>query len=338
MKVVITGGTGFVGRRLARALAARGELAGPGGSRQSIDEIVLFDAVAPEGPVPEAPDAAVVKGDLADPASVAGAIDRPDIAVFHLGAMVSGGCEEDFDGAWQVNVEGTRNVLEAARAVGSAPRLVFTSTMGAFGGDYVREPVGDFTKQSPQTTYGVSKSIGELLVNDYARKGFVDARAARLATVIVRAGKPNMALSSYASAVIREPLAGIDYVCPVAAETSMPMIGYETCVGCLIRMAELDGDEIGPRSHRQRAGPLGERDGHAGSPAPGGGRPIAGQGHDRRGPAGRQGHVGLAAGHGQPPVRAARPSQGPQRGRDHPDVHPGLRRRLSRAGRHAGAW
>lgn len=246
MKVVITGGTGFVGRRLARALAARGELAGPGGSRQSIDEIVLFDAVAPEGSVPEAPDAAVVKGDLADPASVAGAIDRPDIAVFHLGAMVSGGCEEDFDGAWQVNVEGTRNVLEAARAVGSAPRLVFTSTMGAFGGDYVREPVGDFTKQSPQTTYGVSKSIGELLVNDYARKGFVDARAARLATVIVRAGKPNMALSSYASAVIREPLAGIDYVCPVAAETSMPMIGYETCVGCLIRMAELDGDEIGP--------------------------------------------------------------------------------------------
>ena len=246
MKVVITGGTGFVGRRLARALAARGELAGPGGSRQSIDEIVLFDAVAPEGPVPEAPDATVVKGDLADPASGAGAIDRPDIAVFHLGAMVSGGCEEDFDGAWQVNVEGTRNVLEAARAVGSAPRLVFTSTMGAFGGDYVREPVGDFTKQSPQTTYGVSKSIGELLVNDYARKGFVDARAARLATVIVRAGKPNMALSSYASAVIREPLSGIDYVCPVAAETSMPMIGYETCVGCLIRMAELDGDEIGP--------------------------------------------------------------------------------------------
>jgi len=147
---------------------------------------------------------------------------------------------------WQANVEGTRNVLEAARAVGSAPRLVFTSTMGAFGGDYVREPVGDFTKQSPQTTYGVSKSIGELLVNDYARKGFVDARAARLATVIVRAGKPNMALSSYASAVIREPLSGIDYVCPVAAETSMPMIGYETCVGCLIRMAELDGDEIGP--------------------------------------------------------------------------------------------
>ncbi len=246
MKVVITGGTGFVGRRLARALAARGELAGPDGTRQSIDEIVLFDAVAPEGPVREAPDVTVVKGDLADPASVAGAIDRPDIAIFHLGAMVSGGCEEDFDGAWQVNVEGTRNVLEAARAVGSAPRLVFTSTMGAFGGDYVREPVGDFTKQSPQTTYGVSKSIGELLVNDYARKGFVDARAARLATVIVRAGKPNMALSSYASAVIREPLAGIDYVCPVSAETSMPMIGYETCVGCLIRMAELDGDEIGP--------------------------------------------------------------------------------------------
>ena len=188
----------------------------------------------------------MVAGDLGDPASVASVIDQPDISIFHLGAMVSGGCEEDFDGAWRVNVEGTRNVLEAARALGSAPRLVFTSTMGAFGGDYVREPVGDFTKQSPQTTYGVSKSIGELLVNDYARKGFVDARAARLATVIVRAGKPNLALSSYASAVIREPLAGRDYVCPVPAATNMPMIGYETCVGCLIAMAELDGERIGP--------------------------------------------------------------------------------------------
>jgi nucleoside-diphosphate-sugar epimerase len=246
MKVVITGGAGFVGRRLARALGARGELTGPDGTRQGIDEIVLFDAVVPDGPVPEAPDANVVQGDLGDPASVAAVIDRPDISIFHLGAMVSGGCEEDFDGAWRANVEGTRNVLEAARALGSAPRLVFTSTMGAFGGDHVRAPVGDFTKQSPQTTYGVSKSIGELLVNDYARKGFVNARAARLATVIVRAGKPNMALSSYASAVIREPLAGIDYVCPVPAETNMPMIGYETCVGCLIALAELDGEAIGP--------------------------------------------------------------------------------------------
>lgn len=246
MKVVITGGTGFVGRRLARALGARGELTGPDGTRQAIDDVVLFDAVVPDGSVLEAPDATVVQGDLGDPASVAAVIDRPDIGIFHLGAMVSGGCEEDFDGAWRANVEGTRNVLEAARAVGSTPRLVFTSTMGAFGGDYVRAPVGDFTKQSPQTTYGVSKSIGELLVNDYARKGFVDARAARLATVIVRAGKPNMALSSYASAVIREPLAGIDYVCPVPAETNMPMIGYETCVGCLIALAELDGDAIGP--------------------------------------------------------------------------------------------
>lgn len=246
MKVVITGGTGFVGRRLACALAARGTLAGPDGESHTIEEVVLFDAVVPDGPVEEAPDATVVEGDIADPASVASVIDQPDIGIFHLGAMVSGGCEENFDGAWRVNVEGTRNVLEAARALGSTPRLVFTSTMGAFGGDYVLEPVGDFTKQSPQTTYGVSKSIGELLVNDYARKGFVDARAARLATVIVRAGKPNLALSSYASAIVREPLSGIDFVCPVPAETNMPMIGYETCVGCLIALAELDGDRIGP--------------------------------------------------------------------------------------------
>ncbi len=246
MKVVITGGTGFVGRRLARSLAARGQLAGPDGRARSVDDIVLFDRVVPEGPVPEAPEATVVQGDLRDPAEVAGVIDRPEIAVFHLGAMVSGGCEDDFDGAWRVNVEGTRNVLEAARSLGSAPRLVFASTMGAFGGNQVREAVGDFTKQSPQTTYGMTKSVGELLVNDYARKGYVDARGARLATVIVRAGRPNLALSSYASAVIREPLAGIDYVCPVPAGTRMPMIGYATCAACLITLAELDGDAIGP--------------------------------------------------------------------------------------------
>lgn len=245
MKVVITGGAGFVGRRLARLLAERGHLRGPDGKRRDVSEIVLFDAVVPDAPPPEAPGATLVRGDVAERAEVDALLDAPEVSVFHLGAMVSGGCEKDFDGAWRANVEGTRNVLEAARALGSRPRLVFTSTMGGFGGVHVKEPVGDFTKQSPETTYGMTKSIGELMVNDYTRKGFIDGRSARLATVVVRAGKPNLALSSYASAVVREPLAGIDYVCPVPAETTMPMIGYRTCAACLVELHELDGERIG---------------------------------------------------------------------------------------------
>ncbi len=245
MKAVITGGTGFVGRRLAYALSSRGHITGPDGKRQDIDEIVLFDAVVPDAPPPEAPDVSVVQGDIADLASLNQTLNAPNISIFHLGAMVSGGCEDDFDGAWKVNVEGTRNVLERARELGSCPRVVFTSTMGGFGGAYVKEPVGDFTKQSPETTYGMTKSIGELLVNDYTRKGFVNGRTARLATVVVRAGKPNLALSSYASAVVREPLAGIDYSCPVPAETAMPMIGYRTVADCIIALHELDGKRLG---------------------------------------------------------------------------------------------
>ena len=327
MKVVITGGTGFLGRRLATTLAARGQLAGPGGRARTIDDIVLFDQAVPDARVSEAPGATIVRGDVSDPEAIAGVIDQPDIAVFHLGAMVSGGCEEDFDGAWQVNVEGTRNVLEAARAVGSAPRLVFTSTMGAFGGHYVRSAVGDFTKQSPETTYGVSKSIGELLVNDYARKGYVDARGARLATVIVRAGQPNLALSSYASAVIREPLAGRDYVCPVPAETSMPMIGYRTCVECLITMAELDGDRIGPdRTVNVPGFSVSVTEMLEALHRVAGERPL-GKSRVRAEADPRVAgiHGRMASGYGQPAIPGTGPAERSQPGRDHPDVHSGLR-------------
>ena len=249
MKVVITGGTGFISRRLAAALTARGRLTGPDGEA-AIDEIVLFDQTVPDDPaalrdVP-ADAATLVAGDIADRAAVDALIDRDDVSVFHLASVVSGGGELDFDLAMRVNLTGGLNVLEACRARGSAPRLVFTSSIAAFGGDAMPDAVGDFTKQAPQTTYGATKSINELLINDYTRKGFLDGRTARLPTVVFRPGAPNAAASSFASAVAREPLNGVDYAVPVGRETAMPALGYRAAVDGIIALHELPGARLGP--------------------------------------------------------------------------------------------
>lgn len=248
MKVVITGGTGFLGRRLAAALIARGRLIGPGGEAD-IDEIVLFDQTVPDDPaaLKEVPPGRVtlVAGDISDRPAVDALIDRDDTSVFHLASVVSGGGELDFDLAMRVNLTGGLNVLEACRARGSTPRLVFTSSIAAYGGDAMPDAVGDFTKQMPQTTYGATKSINELLINDYTRKGFLDGRTARLPTVVFRPGAPNAAASSFASAVVREPLNGIDYAVPVKPETAMPALGYRAVTDGIIALHELPGERLG---------------------------------------------------------------------------------------------
>jgi nucleoside-diphosphate-sugar epimerase len=225
VRVVITGGLGFLGRTLAGRLADRGTLCGG-----PIDEIVQFDL----------PD-----GDVGDRAQVGRFLRDGAGAVFHLASILSGEGEVNFDGALRVNLDGTRNVLEACRALGTRPRLVFASTLAVFGGPAMAETVTDTTKQTPRTTYGTTKSIGEALVNDFTRKGFVDGRSARLPTVIVRPGAPNAAASSFVSAVFREPVAGVDYALPVGLHTRMPVISIRTAVDCLVHLAELDGDALG---------------------------------------------------------------------------------------------
>jgi len=224
VKIAVTGGRGFLGRALVERLRRRGALAG-----EPLQEVAVFDL----------PD-----GDVRDPERVREAL-RGAGCVFHLASMVSGECERDFDAALAVNLDGTRHVLEACRGGGLRPRLVLASTLAVYGGSAMPETVSDRTRPVPQTTYGATKAIAELLVNDYTRKGFLDGRSARLPTVIVRPGPPNQAASGFASAVVRELLAGRDYALPVSLQTRMPVIGARTAVECLLLLAEADAEALG---------------------------------------------------------------------------------------------
>jgi D-erythronate 2-dehydrogenase len=246
MKVVVTGGCGFLGQQLTRSLLRRGSLTGPSGGQEGIDSLVLFDTAPPTGAELDDKRVEVVLGDITDRGTIFSLCNRDDLSVFHLASVMSGGGEENFDRALGVNVDGSRNVLEALRARSVAPRLVFTSSVAVFGGEFVNGTVGDATKQAPQTTYGATKAIVELLVNDYTRKGFVDGRVARLPTVIVRPGTPNAAASSFISSVVREPLHGVDVAIPVPFSTTMAVIGYRTVVECLVALHEVDGTRLGP--------------------------------------------------------------------------------------------
>lgn len=241
MHVVITGGAGFIGKKLARALLDRGALETASG-RQTIDRLTLFDVAHAEG-LPADPRLASVAGDITQPAEVRQVIEGAG-GVFHLAAIVSANAEEDFNLGIRVNLEGTRNVLDACRAQAQPPRLVFASSVAVYGGD-MPEVLDDRTILTPQTSYGAQKAIGELLLNDYSRKGFVDGRALRLPTIVVRPGRPNRAASTFASSIIREPLAGEAAVCPVGRDAAMYILSPRRVIAALIRAFELPAEAFG---------------------------------------------------------------------------------------------
>jgi nucleoside-diphosphate-sugar epimerase len=185
-----------------------------------------------------------VEGDIANRDLIYSLIDRDDISVFHLASVVSGEGEQNFDLAMQVNFKGGRNVFEACRARNSLPRVVFASSIAVFGGSAMPSVVSDTTKPTPQTTYGVTKFMCELMVNDYSRKRFFNGRSARLPTIFIRPGKPNAAASSFASGVFREPLNGVPCELPVHREQKMPLLGYRNAVECFIRLHEVDSSQL----------------------------------------------------------------------------------------------
>ena len=238
MKLLITGGAGFVGARLARTLLQRGTLGG-----RPLTQLVLADQV--QAPADLLADARVQSRVAPLLATCESLREEGFDGVFHLASAVSGECEADFDLGMRSNLDSTRALLEALRhrtQSGAAPtRLVFSSSVAVFGPDpAVPLPavVSDTTLPAPQTSYGVQKLICEHLVADYTRKGYIDGRAARLMTVTVRPGRPNGAASSFFSGIIREPLAGEEAILPVAPDVAHPVSSPQRTVEGLIAVYE----------------------------------------------------------------------------------------------------
>ena len=242
MEVLITGGAGFLGTRLAKALLARGTLADADGSQQPIRRLTLLD-VAPPAAIDD-PRVRVVTGDISDPAVIRAALTPATASIFHLAAVVSGHAEADFDLGMRINFDATRLILDCAREHGRRPRFVFTSSVAVFGGPLPQQ-VTDGTIATPQSSYGAQKLMGEILVTDYSRKGFIDGRALRMPTICVRPGVPNKAASSFASGIIREPLNDQPAVCPVAPETPMWVMSPRQAIEGLIHGHEIDGERLG---------------------------------------------------------------------------------------------
>jgi len=244
VRIVITGGAGFLGRRLAERLLLRGTLADPDGRQAEIASLTLFDAVPPQPPLAADKRLCLVSGDIADRAAVMAAIAPGTDTVFHFAAVVSAEAEADTDKGLRVNLDGTRAVLEAARALGTTPRVLFASSLAVYGGA-LPPVVDDDTPLRPQTSYGAAKAMGELLVNDWSRKGYIDGRAVRFPTIVVRPGRPNRAASTWASSIFREPLAGQDTVCPVTRTTVMAILSPRRAIAALETLHDLPAERLG---------------------------------------------------------------------------------------------
>ena len=247
MNVLITGGGGFIGSRLARALLEHGQLGG-----RTIERLVLADQVAPRAELTADKRVETRVGPLLGQCEALG--KEGFDSVFHLASAVSGECEADFDLGLRSNLDTTRALLDALRAAtlrgGKPPRLVFSSSVAVFGPDPSKplpDLVADDTLPAPKTSYGTHKLMCEYLIADYSRKGFIDGRSARLMTVTVRPGRPNGAASSFFSGIIREPLAGEEAICPVDASVSHPLTSVARTVEGLIAIHEASFEQLGGR-------------------------------------------------------------------------------------------
>jgi nucleoside-diphosphate-sugar epimerase len=245
MRVLVTGAAGFIGGHVVSALLARGRLNDAAGASRPITELVLADIVSPPAPASAGGIAVRMQtGDFRDPDFPRRLLADGVDSVFHLAAALTIDAETDFARGMAVNVDGLIRLLEACRARPGATRLVFASSMAAFGGP-LPKTVDDSVAQTPQTSYGAHKAIAELLLNDYARRGFVDARSLRLPVVMTRPGAPTPTVSDRIAAILREPLLGRDVDCPLAESTRMPFASVQRVAQALIDLHELPPTAFG---------------------------------------------------------------------------------------------
>jgi nucleoside-diphosphate-sugar epimerase len=242
MHVLIIGAAGMVGRKLAARLAADGGI-----GDAALSRLTLADVVTPQAPETSA-EVVALGADISEPGVAERLVaDRPDL-VYHLAAIVSGEAEADFEKGYRINLDGTRYLFEAIRKVGQPyrPRVVFTSSIAVFGAPFP-ERIGDEYLLAPLTSYGTQKAIGELLLADYSRRGFLDGIGLRLPTICVRPGKPNKAASGFFSNILREPLNGEEAVLPVSEDVRHWFASPRAAVGFLIQAATLDLARLGTR-------------------------------------------------------------------------------------------
>ena len=243
MKILVIGGGGMVGVKLIDRLAADGKL-----GSAPIDKIIRHDVVLSPPPPQSTFPVETLIGDLSSPGEAEKlAALRPD-AIFHLAAIVSGEAEADFEKGYRINLDGTRFLFEAIRKIGQGykPKVVFTSSIAVFGAPFP-DAIGDAFFTTPLTSYGTQKAICELLLSDYSRRGFFDGVGLRFPTICVRPGKPNLAASGFFSNIIREPLAGLEAVLPVAEDVRHWHASPRSATGFLIHAATMDTAKLGSR-------------------------------------------------------------------------------------------
>lgn len=248
MNILITGGAGFIGQHLARALLLRGTVNDLHGKPTAITRLRLFDMIKPSWGAD--PRVQCIAGDIADAAAMRAVVGSDTQSIFHLAAVPSGGAEANFDLGLRVNLDGTRALLEATRQLPAPPKFIFSSTAATFGGA-LPNPVPDDWPQTPQGSYGAQKAMAELLINDMSRRGMIDARIPRLPTITVRPGAPNAAASGFASGIVREPVVGKEAIIPVGPNAVMWILSPAKVIEHLMALHDFTADQLAAAGLRQ---------------------------------------------------------------------------------------